>query len=122
MRIASMRFHWVVPERATAAKVYTPESPAGRKQLWAYTRFDAAARACLLSLTAEVRGPRGVLHRGAGHDRRRAEPRTCRKYFPDVPIRGDFSGNRSFFDFVQGRAHARLDARGETPPKGGGAA
>jgi len=57
MVISSMRFHWVVPERATAvqARGYS-QTEAGAKNLWAYTRYDAAARACLLSLTADFQG------------------------------------------------------------------
>ena len=47
IRIASMRFHWVVPERELAARAFTEHSENVAKHLWAYTRFDAAARACL---------------------------------------------------------------------------
>jgi nucleoside-diphosphate-sugar epimerase len=47
MRIASMRFHWVVPERAIAWRRASETTPQSAKNLWAYTRFDAAADACL---------------------------------------------------------------------------
>ena len=68
------------------------------KHLWGYTRFDAAARACLLALTAGFKGHE-VFYIVA--------PDTCvetpslelaGQFFPDVPVRGDLSGNRGFFD------------------------
>src|SRR5438445_10452001 len=53
MRITSLRFHGVVPDRANAlARQHNP-SPVHAKHLWGYTTFDAAARSCLLSLTAD---------------------------------------------------------------------
>lgn len=99
MVISSMRFHWVVPERATAvqAKGYS-QTEAAAKNLWAYTLHDSAARACLLSLTAEFKGHE-VFYIAA--------PETItdipslelkQKYFPDVPVRGDLSGHKSFFN------------------------
>src|SRR6185436_19733867 len=57
MTISSMRFHWVIPERAIAvrAKSYS-QTEAAAKNLWAYTLHDSAARACLLSLSADFQG------------------------------------------------------------------
>src|SRR3990172_4867616 len=52
MTISSLRFHWVVPERATAAQHNQNLGRALAKHLWGYTRYDSAARACLLALTA----------------------------------------------------------------------
>ncbi len=98
MRIASMRFHWVVPDRAKAAGVYTPNSPAGAKQLWAYTRFDAAARACLLSLTADFEGHEVFYIAGPDTTVDVPSRELAARVYPGVPIRGDFEGNRSFFD------------------------
>jgi nucleoside-diphosphate-sugar epimerase len=56
MTIASLRFHWVVPDRATAAQYSQRIGDTLSKHLWGYTRLDATARACLLSLTADCRG------------------------------------------------------------------
>jgi UDP-glucose 4-epimerase len=99
LALASLRFHWVVPEHATAVNAagYS-RTKAAAKNLWAYTRSAAAARACLLSLTADFRGHE-VFYIVA--------PQTimdvpsldlAREFFPDVPVRGDLSGTRSFFD------------------------
>jgi UDP-glucose 4-epimerase len=99
MAVASMRFHWVVPDRATAAQAHIyRDLKAGAKNLWAYTRFDAAARACLLSLTASFTGHEVFYIAG---------PETCvdtpslelkERFFPEAAVRGDLSGFRSFFD------------------------
>src|SRR5687767_3971679 len=54
MTISSLRFHAVVPERDTLVQATAYSQGDGAvKALWAYTSFDSAARASLLSLTAD---------------------------------------------------------------------
>jgi UDP-glucose 4-epimerase len=97
MRIASMRFHWVVPERATAAERFTVDSQEVAKHLWAYTRFDAAADACLRSLTADFRGHE-VFYIVAPDTTVDVPSRElAARFFPGTPLRGDFAGRHSFF-------------------------
>jgi nucleoside-diphosphate-sugar epimerase len=100
MTIASLRFHGVVPNRAAMQRFGQGTDGAERqaKHLWGYTGFGAVARACLLSLTADF----------AGHDVFYiVAPDTSvdvpsldlkQRFFPDVPVRGDLSGNRSFYN------------------------
>ncbi|WP_421726452.1 NAD-dependent epimerase/dehydratase family protein [Bauldia sp.] len=97
MRIASMRFHWVVPERSMASERFSEDHPRPAKHLWAYTRFDAAARACLLSLEADFTGHEAfyIIAPDTSVDVPSLE--LAEKHFPDVPIRGDLSGRNSFF-------------------------
>ncbi len=98
MSIASLRLHGVVTDRAdTVAWIDTPEQIAER-QLWGYTLREAAARACLLGVTADL----------GGHERFYVvAPETMvdtpsldlkAQYYPEVAVRGDLSGNRGFFD------------------------
>ena len=98
IRIASMRFHWVVPDRATAGRRFNIESPAVANHLWAYTRFDAAARACLLSLEAAFQGHEVFYIVAPDTTNDVPTLDLAARFFPDVPIRGDLSGTRSFFD------------------------
>jgi UDP-glucose 4-epimerase len=57
MVIASLRFHGVVQERAHMAQALSRgHNDAMTKNLWAYTLSEAAARSCLLSLTADFTG------------------------------------------------------------------
>ena len=99
MVIASLRFHGVVKERSHMAQALSRgHNDAMTKNLWAYTLSEAAARSCLLSLTADFTGhevfyivaPDTIL------DTPSLELR--QQFFPDVPVRGDLSGNKSFFD------------------------
>ncbi len=98
MTIASMRFHWVVPDRATAAQYNNRIGDALAKHLWGYTRFDSAARACLASLSADYKGHEVFYLIGPNTTTDQPSLELAQRYFPDVPIRGDLSGNRSFFD------------------------
>jgi nucleoside-diphosphate-sugar epimerase len=99
MVISSMRFHWVIPDRNTAveAKRYS-QTKAAVKNLWAYTRADAAARACLLALTADFTGHE-VFYITAP-DTMADEPslELKQEHYPEVELRGDLSGRKSFFD------------------------
>lgn len=97
IRIASMRFHWVVPNRDMAAKNFNRQSPEVAKHLWAYTLFEPAARACLLSLEAGFKGHEVFYVVAPDTTIDTPSIELAAKYFPDVPIRGDLSGNRAFF-------------------------
>jgi len=99
MVIASMRFHWVIPDRETAvqARGYS-QTDSGTKNLWGYTRLDSAARACLLSLTADFTGHEVFFIAAPDTVMDVPSLELQQKHFPDVPVRGDLSGNKSFFN------------------------
>jgi UDP-glucose 4-epimerase len=97
MVISSMRFHWVVPERVIAVRGYIKvEAPA--KNLWAYTLHESAARACLLSLVADFKGHEVFYITAPNTAIETPSLELKQKYFPDVPVRGDLSGHKSFFN------------------------
>jgi len=98
MVIASMRFHWVVPSREVATQYSSQMSEGAIKHLWAYTNSLAAAHACLLSLTADFRGHEVFFLTGPDTVYDTPSLELAQQYYPEVPIRGDLSGNRSFFD------------------------
>lgn len=96
-RIASLRFHWVVPDRASAGRYFNVETSDVAKHLWAYTRFEAAARACLLSLNAAFDGHE-VFYIVAPDTTSNVPSRElAARFFPEVPIRGALGGYSSFF-------------------------
>ena len=99
LTIASMRFHWVIPQRATAVQAsgYS-QTKAAIKNLWAYTLQSAAARACLLALTADFKGHEVFYITAPDTISDIPSLELKQKYFPDVPVRGDLSGNKSFFN------------------------
>jgi nucleoside-diphosphate-sugar epimerase len=97
IRIASMRFHWVVPERSFAARNFGVDNPHPAKNLFAYTRFDAAADACLKSIEATFQGHEVFYIVAPDTTVDVPSLEIAAKFFPDVVIRGDLSGRRSFF-------------------------
>ena len=99
MTLSSMRFHWVVPslEFAVQKKGYS-QTEAAVKNLWAYTTHDAAARACLLALTADYKGHETFYIVGPETIADVPSLELKQKFFADVPVRGDLSGHKSFFN------------------------
>ena len=99
MIISSLRFHAVVRERGTLvqAKAYS-QGDGAVKGLWAYTKLDAAARACLLSLTADFKGHEVFYIAAPDTISDIPSLELKQKYYPDVPIRGDLSDHKSFFN------------------------
>jgi UDP-glucose 4-epimerase len=98
VRIASMRFHWVVPDRATSAARFGFRTRDAAKHLWAYTLFEPAARACLMALEADFKGHEAFYITAPETNIDVPTLDLAREFFPDLPIRGDLSGRRSFFD------------------------
>jgi UDP-glucose 4-epimerase len=97
MRIGSLRFHWLLENEETARRVTVESEAFAWRHLWAFTSLRAAARACLLALTADYRGHEAfyiVAPRTAA-----AEPSLdlARRHFPDTPIRGALDANAGFF-------------------------
>jgi UDP-glucose 4-epimerase len=99
MAIASLRFHWVTPDPKLPAQAYqNPDFEARRsKHLWAWTSLESAARACLLGVMAEFSGhhPLFIIAPRTVNDTPSLD--LARRYYPEVPIKGDMSGNASFF-------------------------
>jgi nucleoside-diphosphate-sugar epimerase len=97
MTISSLRFHWLVDSRETVLKAAPTATTPVIKHLFAYTLLSDAARAILMTLTAGFKGhevfyivaPRTMLPESSQE--------LARKHFPNVPVRGDLSGNRAFY-------------------------
>jgi nucleoside-diphosphate-sugar epimerase len=98
VRIASMRFHWVVPNRTTSAARFGFRTREAAKHLWAYTLFEPAARACLMALEADFKGHQAFYITAPETNIDAPSLDLAREFFPQLPIRGDLSGRRSFFD------------------------
>jgi UDP-glucose 4-epimerase len=98
MTIASLRFHAVVPTRATIVQYAQRLGDMVAKQLWGYTSLDATARACLRTLTADFRGHEAFYIVAPDTMSETPSLELKQQFFPNVPVRGDLSGNRGFFD------------------------
>ncbi|MCU0492538.1 MAG: NAD(P)-dependent oxidoreductase [Chloroflexaceae bacterium] len=98
MSIASMRFHWLVDSYAQAVEGTRHLGDTAVRHLWAYTSKAAACRACLLSLSADFVGHE-VFYIVAPRTAAAEESLDlARRYFPDVPVRGELAGQQGFFD------------------------
>ncbi|MCA9986614.1 MAG: NAD(P)-dependent oxidoreductase [Anaerolineales bacterium] len=98
MTIGSLRFHWLLDSRERALQMTRVENPYAVKHMWAYTLFSAAARAILLTLTADYSGHEAfyiVAPRTAVEEESMA---LIERYYPDIEIRKDMSGQAGFFD------------------------
>lgn len=100
VQIASLRFHWVADSRDIPRAGYAsmPDESVG-KHLWGYTGTAAAARASLLAIEPDRFSGHEVFYITAPHTASDMPTLDlARRYHPDVPVRGDLSGHRSFFD------------------------
>ena len=98
MRIASLRIHGVVAQPADSHKWQKSRGDVVAKHLWGFTSEEATARACLLGVTADFSGheifyivsPKTMME----------EPSLTlkEKYYPDVPIKGDLSDHKGFYN------------------------
>jgi nucleoside-diphosphate-sugar epimerase len=98
MTIASLRFHAVVPTRATIVQFAQRLGDMVAKQLWGYTSLDATARACLRTLTADFRGHEAFYIVAPDTMSETPSLELKQQFFPNVPVRGDLGANRGFFN------------------------
>jgi UDP-glucose 4-epimerase len=97
MSIGCLRLH-ALREREEMQARLPRRADSGRKDLWGYTPLAMAARACMATVTADLGGCE-IIYVVADDTYSPEHSLELRdQYFPEVPIRGDFSGRRSFFD------------------------
>jgi UDP-glucose 4-epimerase len=100
LTISSLRLHWVAKDRPTAVSRGSThiESEGMVKNLWAYTTLEATVRVSLLALTAGYKGHE-VFYIAAPHTACQVPSlELAQKFYPEVPVRGDMSGTKSFFN------------------------
>ncbi|HWJ73250.1 MAG TPA: NAD(P)-dependent oxidoreductase [Kaistia sp.] len=113
IRIASMRFHLVVDDRARAVEFYGEATAEKAKHLWAYTLTSAAARACLDALDAPFTGHEVFYIAAPDTVMDIPTLELAERFFPGLPIHGDLSGTRSFFSSA--KAERMLGWRHDLP-------
>jgi UDP-glucose 4-epimerase len=101
MRIASLRLHALVPDRAAILERQQRQSDGDVKGLWGYTTIDDAARACVAALTAQDRGHEAfyvVAQRTASE---LTSPALHQRFYPEVPLKAELSGHEGFYDLTK---------------------
>lgn len=96
--IASLRLHGIVGRRDDAVAWLDWAEAAMVRQLWGYTSSESAARAFLAGLTADFVGHEAFYIVAPDTMMDTPSIRLAGDHYPDVPIHGDLSGSRSFFD------------------------
>ena len=76
---------------------YQADAQLRRWNLWSYIDLRDAATACRLALTAPVSGANSYIIANSDTVMERPTADLLGEVFPDVPIQGDVSGNRSLF-------------------------
>lgn len=102
--IASLRLHGVVSDRTEAAHWTELIGDAVVRQLWGYTRRNAAASAFLLGVTASFDGHEAfnVVAPDTMVDTPSSE--LAATWYPDVPLHGVLTGNNGFYDCSKAQA------------------
>jgi nucleoside-diphosphate-sugar epimerase len=98
MKIASLRIHGVVPERAEAYRWQDSWNDIVVKHLWGYVRRDSTALACLLGITADFSGHEAFFIVAPDTMMDKPSLELKEQHYPNVPVQGDLSENRGFFD------------------------
>jgi UDP-glucose 4-epimerase len=98
LSVASLRLHGAVGTRAETASWSDHPGRAVEKHLWGYVEYQAIVRACLAAVQTDL-GGHEVFYIVAPHTMADMPSLSlAAEVYPDVPIRGDLSGNRGFFD------------------------
>ena len=102
LSIASLRFHWN-KTRDFARAAYAAHHLPIEKHLWAYVPPAAGARAALAAVGTDLGGHEVFYIVAADTTDDTPSRELAARHFPDVPIRGEFAGNASFFDSGKAR-------------------
>jgi nucleoside-diphosphate-sugar epimerase len=98
MKIASLRLHMLVDTRDRAVEITANIGEFAPRQLWSYTLFSEANRACLLSLSAEYIGHEVFYTTAPKSAAQQPSLELASQYYPNAEIRGDLSDQTGFFD------------------------
>jgi UDP-glucose 4-epimerase len=98
MTLSSLRFHGLPDEPPEPQGGLEPASGPGARTLWGWTLIGEAARACELALVADFTGHEVFFITAARTTSTVPSLELARYAYPEVPIRGDLSGHKSFYD------------------------
>lgn len=98
-KIACMRFHEVKKRKEVQEHHLQDWEGGGVKQLWGWVHPEATARACLLALEKwdNYEGMEVFNVHAPTTAQDMSSEELAKKYYPEVPIKGDLSGNKGFW-------------------------
>jgi nucleoside-diphosphate-sugar epimerase len=98
MMISSLRFHALVDAPPEPRHSLDPAEAGVARGLWGWTLIQEGARACELALQADYRGHRAFFITAARTLSAIPTLELAAFAYPKVPVGGDLSGNKSFYD------------------------
>ncbi len=96
--IASLRLHGLVEDRAEARRWHGLPPGALERQLWGYTRTDAAVGACLSAIGTDLGGHETFYIVAPDTMAETPSLELAREHYPGVPIRRPIEGHAGFYD------------------------
>ena len=104
MSIRSLRLHGVVGNRQEAEAWVGLGEGIVEKQLWGYVTHSATVRACISAVTTHEVGHEALYVVAPETMVSTPSLKLAAEHYADVPIRGEFGANRSFFDCSKAEA------------------
>lgn len=98
MTISSLRFHALPSEPPVLSNTLDTSENGVARTLWGWTLIGEAARACEKAILASYHGHEVFYITAPNTSSAIPSLELARFAYPEVPIRGDLSGNRSFFN------------------------
>ena len=104
MTIASLRFHGIRETgESNQGNVIASAAPAAalesmKRNLWGYVAITACARACRFSIEADYRGHEVFYIVAPNTYSPTSTLELAQQYYPQVPIKGDMSDHKGFYD------------------------
>jgi nucleoside-diphosphate-sugar epimerase len=99
MTISSLRLHALPDDRPELQEILETSDAPGARGLWGWTLISEAARACVLAVTQASFSGHEVFFIVAPETYSTIPSlEMARHAYPNLPIRGDLSGHKSFFD------------------------
>jgi nucleoside-diphosphate-sugar epimerase len=98
MTVASLRFHWIVPQSPSWGAADEQALQTHAKHLWGWTAHDAAVRSCLLGLSAGYTGHEAFFIVAPTTASSVSSAELHARYHPDVPVRRPLPAAAGFYD------------------------
>ncbi len=98
MTLSSLRFHALPDEPVEPQGSLEGADGPGARTLWGWTLIGEAARACELAIQASYSGHEVFFITAPRTNSTIPSMELARYAYPSVPVRGDLSGHKSFYD------------------------
>ncbi len=96
--VASLRFHWLLPNYEEAVRITREAEIYAWRHLWSYIDINEGARACELAATADLDGHEAFFIAAPRTAAETPSRELAAQHFPDTPFRAPVEGNTALID------------------------